>query len=698
MGFSEELKIMIKTVFDNKGMKKAASSMKSLSNLSKKSLIGKLPKTSLDDMMVLDKRKIGKKIKDATKGIDEVAKSYQDMGNKIKKPIEQTTSSFKDFGKESTAAFEAKKYQVFLDQNKRLKQFGFQVKEGGQVVDKFGKALNKTQRQELISPQTAADFETFNKQLYQTPKNLRKTGLGLKAYRGQFKMYLLSIMFFGMQIQRIFSRIVKTTLMTYMKISEGTTQAGQGINMLQAAFTTLKYVVGEAISSALEPLLPLIMNLMMGMIDWVEKNQKLTGWLVGIGLAIGGILFGTAQFGLGMLGLKALVIDIAPKFTIWGKSIATFLGKSKGINDLVGTLGKNLKLLKNIGGVLIGIGVVIWGAKTLINAIKNSDVWGMVKGSLITALGISTITFFAGGGFGLAGPVFLISASVLLLLSFALSALKISANLEKARKEMALKETLGDIFGISEGKIQWSGKGSIIIPLGLKIIWSPFYYFDRVKHQEQLQAISNQQKAFAEKTDIDLALDLWSSAKSSGMDAKDFADNYAHSMGKIIDVAKSIPAGEVWLEDLGFGEVGKNLLKGIREELSETAEIINNFSEYEAVSFVNEADIGHLEDLKEKVDELIPSLSGFSKILSGTKEGGEGKGTQGLLITFQLLKDKMEEVGQFIVDTFIGQISSSQSALRNDSEAAYLAAYWQAYYNKAKEGEITSVPTYTSTV
>ena len=45
-------------------------------------------------------------------------------------------------------------------------------------------------------------------------------------HRQRFKMYYLSIMFCGMQIQRTFGKIEQSALSTYMKITEGQTVSG----------------------------------------------------------------------------------------------------------------------------------------------------------------------------------------------------------------------------------------------------------------------------------------------------------------------------------------------------------------------------------------------------------------------------------------------------------------------------------------
>jgi len=203
MPFQEELKIILRSILDSTGFKNARNQIEKLSYAANRS--GKMlsqfeslrdvgrnvkelgmanrwlkPMNARINTMTGDMQEFNtetKKWGDITnKKIGEISSKYEDYNKfrksfdetkdtmkKTVKPVQQTANSFKDFAKESQAAFEAKKYQVFLDTNKRLKQFGFQVQQDGVVLNKFGKQMSDIEKQALINPRTAANFETFNK-------------------------------------------------------------------------------------------------------------------------------------------------------------------------------------------------------------------------------------------------------------------------------------------------------------------------------------------------------------------------------------------------------------------------------------------------------------------------------------------------------------------------------------------------------
>ncbi|MHA1852288.1 MAG: hypothetical protein ACTSUF_02150 [Candidatus Heimdallarchaeaceae archaeon] len=125
-----------------------------------------------------------------------------------------------------------------------------------------------------------------------------KTVSGLR----RFRMELLSIMFFGMQLKRFFGGFLKEALNTYMKITEGQTALGRAILRTQAAWEFFKFSLIEA----LQPLILWVTEIAIKFLDWASANpelMKLIGVLMIIGFVIGTLMFLVGVFGLGLQGL-----------------------------------------------------------------------------------------------------------------------------------------------------------------------------------------------------------------------------------------------------------------------------------------------------------------------------------------------------------------------------------------------------------
>ena len=122
----------------------------------------------------------------------------------------------------------------------------------------------------------------------------------------------LGIMFFGMQLKRIFEGLIKDVLSTYTKITEGQTAVGQSLTMLSAGFEYLKFVIGDAIVSAIEPFIPMILDIIEIVAEWVSNHKTLTATILLSGLALGIFLFFTGQL-LTFFNSLSLLLPIVTK-------------------------------------------------------------------------------------------------------------------------------------------------------------------------------------------------------------------------------------------------------------------------------------------------------------------------------------------------------------------------------------------------
>jgi hypothetical protein len=123
-------------------------------------------------------------------------------------------------------------------------------------------------------------------------------------HRQRFKMYYLSIMFGGMMLQRTFGKIEQSAVSTFMKITEGQTSAGQAVSALSAHWEYLKFSIGDAIATSLEPLLPYLIDLITFAADFTEQHPELVFMAIAGAITAGTFLAAIGQVGLFMQGLS----------------------------------------------------------------------------------------------------------------------------------------------------------------------------------------------------------------------------------------------------------------------------------------------------------------------------------------------------------------------------------------------------------
>lgn len=170
----------------------------------------------------------------------------------------------------------------------------------------------------------------------------------MEAFSRNFQMWALGVMFFGMQMQRTFTRIATSGVGSFMRITEGATLAGQGITSLSVHFELLKFAVGNAIATALMPLLPTIVDIITQIKDWIEENPKLFTGIVLMGIAVGGLLF---IVGMLTLGISSLVGMIG-KFMFLITGSQTFLAIGAFRTAMIGLAGTFVASAKAMGAAM----------------------------------------------------------------------------------------------------------------------------------------------------------------------------------------------------------------------------------------------------------------------------------------------------------------------------------------------------------
>jgi len=150
-------------------------------------------------------------------------------------------------------------------------------------------------------------------------------GRHAEKMRQSFDMSALSIMFFGMAIQRLFMGLIKMGVGTFKELTKGNTEASSAISHLEANFQLLKFTIGDAIMEALMPFMDDIVKMVTKVSDWITENKKLVGWIVIVGTVIGTLLF---VMGTLILGFGGVITYLGKMISYFGKMKTATTGLS----------------------------------------------------------------------------------------------------------------------------------------------------------------------------------------------------------------------------------------------------------------------------------------------------------------------------------------------------------------------------------
>ncbi len=214
-------------------------------------------------------------------------------------------------------------------------------------------------------------------------KKIDAIGKRMQTFARNFKFHYLSVLFFGMAIQRTFENIARTGVDSFMKMTEGATESGRAILSLSAGFEYLKFTIGDAIGTALQPLLPVILDIINKITDWINQNPELVGNLIMAGIAVGGLMM---SLGVLVLGIQGVVGAIGGFIGLLGGPLTlAILGIIAIIYILYKAWTNNwFNIRQTTGTIIIGIShAFFWlveGIQFGINIILkswNSLLWGI---------------------------------------------------------------------------------------------------------------------------------------------------------------------------------------------------------------------------------------------------------------------------------------------------------------------------------
>ncbi len=208
-----------------------------------------------------------------------------------------------------------------------------------------------------------------------------------ESYKGMLRLQRgllqggLSIMFFGMQMKKFFEGIAQASLTTFMKLTTDTEMANNTINRLSTGVESIKFTLGEAVNTALEPFEDKISSIVDYVIDFIDTHPDVVTWGLAIGLVVGAVMMLVGQFTLLIIGLAAT------KFA-FGTTGATGAISMGAIAKSVGLVIVKLFVLL---AILLAIFGLLTNNKTVVNFFANIIVW-IAKVIAAVMWGIDAVT------------------------------------------------------------------------------------------------------------------------------------------------------------------------------------------------------------------------------------------------------------------------------------------------------------------
>jgi len=204
-------------------------------------------------------------------------------------------------------------------------------------------------------------------------KNVSKTMRILDSNIKQFPGHLLSIMFAGMAIQRVMSRVWRSTTNAFVQIMQSAGNTGTALNKLNLYWEYFKFVVGSALNKALQPLLPWIIKIINGFAKFIAQHPAGVFWGIVGALTVSKFLTAIGQIGLFFYGLS-----------VWKPSAN--LVKWFGKGGLISGLGK-----------LAGIGIGVYFAKETLDDLRKGAYIDAAFNALISGISFAYLLGKIGG-------------------------------------------------------------------------------------------------------------------------------------------------------------------------------------------------------------------------------------------------------------------------------------------------------------
>lgn len=156
--------------------------------------------------------------------------------------------------------------------------------------------------------------------------NTKQATKSVNSFSKKFQGWALSVLFLSQQIQRSFQRMTTSSMKMFQDVAHSANGLVTNIDRLNGEWQYLKFTIGEAINTALAPLLPLITDVVTKLADWISRNPKLTATLLALGIVISYLVNIGAQLvllfnGLAMAGFIGTASAGIPVLTKFGNLI-----------------------------------------------------------------------------------------------------------------------------------------------------------------------------------------------------------------------------------------------------------------------------------------------------------------------------------------------------------------------------------------
>ena len=210
------------------------------------------------------------------------------------------------------------------------------------------------------------DLKNVGSQAGVTGKQIDKAFVDGRKSLDRFNMAWLSIMFGGMAIQRVFGRIGRSSLKSFNTVMSSVEGATTAVSMLSVNFEYLKFTIGQAISTALEPFIPYIIQLVEWASDWIQQHPETVFWAIAGAFAVGSALAAGGSFYLFVDGMARLA----------GTSLKG-IGGIPGIFKSIGAAAKAHPAIAAVAAALAIIAGLTWKAFK-----ETPEAWNSIKNSM----------------------------------------------------------------------------------------------------------------------------------------------------------------------------------------------------------------------------------------------------------------------------------------------------------------------------
>jgi hypothetical protein len=225
----------------------------------------------------------------------------------------------------------------------------------------------------------AVDLSNIDKKIEKIVNNL-----GRVFNPSKFAGFAMSIMFFGMALQRIFDTIWKQGTKTFQDVMHSVEGTVTQFDILNGSIAYLQFNIGQA----LEPIVALLVPIIDAMSEWINQHPELFKWIVIIGGVLG------ALFTVGGAGVLAI-----NGFLDLGVKLGIFSTTATGAIMPTLSLGVALKAL-TVAGIIGGIILItqwIWNmgeAMGGVGELFKSVVRGILRVLVLVAQGIVDLLIF----------------------------------------------------------------------------------------------------------------------------------------------------------------------------------------------------------------------------------------------------------------------------------------------------------------